>query len=176
MTKFRKIALAGAAAIALSAAPASAAELLYSFSSDSGTLDFSFTLDSNPTPDSFTGGLFFAFFDYPVSTPTGAETATIGFENSIIGGGVGISTPTFFFGLDPGSQLYSGPEASPTMLTGDFLFTGFVEKSASGPLSGTLSVTEVNAAVPEPGTWAMMLLGFGAMGWSFKRRRKLALA
>lgn len=35
---------------------------------------------------------------------------------------------------------------------------------------------EVNAAVPEPGTWAMMLLGFGAMGWSFKRRRKLALA
>lgn len=27
-------------------------------------------------------------------------------------------------------------------------------------------------AVPEPGTWAMMLLGFGAMGVSLRRRRK----
>ena len=26
-------------------------------------------------------------------------------------------------------------------------------------------------AVPEPGTWAMMLLGFGLAGWSFRRRR-----
>ena len=29
------------------------------------------------------------------------------------------------------------------------------------------------AAVPEPATWAMMLLGFGAMGVSLRRRRKL---
>ena len=28
------------------------------------------------------------------------------------------------------------------------------------------------AAVPEPGTWAMMLVGFGAMGFSVRRRRK----
>lgn len=27
------------------------------------------------------------------------------------------------------------------------------------------------AGVPEPGTWAMMLLGFGAIGFSFRRRR-----
>ena len=27
------------------------------------------------------------------------------------------------------------------------------------------------AAVPEPGTWAMMLLGFGAIGVSIRRRR-----
>ena len=27
-------------------------------------------------------------------------------------------------------------------------------------------------AVPEPGTWAMMLLGFGAIGFSMRRRRK----
>ncbi|MEO7411463.1 MAG: PEPxxWA-CTERM sorting domain-containing protein [Sphingomicrobium sp.] len=30
----------------------------------------------------------------------------------------------------------------------------------------------VTGAVPEPGTWAMMLLGFGAMGVSLRRRRK----
>jgi hypothetical protein len=27
------------------------------------------------------------------------------------------------------------------------------------------------SAVPEPGTWAMMLLGFGAIGWQLRRRR-----
>ena len=26
-------------------------------------------------------------------------------------------------------------------------------------------------AVPEPGTWAMMLLGFGAIGYGMRRRR-----
>jgi hypothetical protein len=32
------------------------------------------------------------------------------------------------------------------------------------------------AAVPEPGTWAMMLLGFGAVGFAMRRRRTPALA
>lgn len=30
----------------------------------------------------------------------------------------------------------------------------------------------VNTAVPEPGTWAMMLLGFGAAGYSMRRRQR----
>ncbi len=33
-----------------------------------------------------------------------------------------------------------------------------------------------NAAVPEPGTWAMMLLGFGAIGFAVRRRRPSRLA
>jgi hypothetical protein len=40
-------------------------------------------------------------------------------------------------------------------------------KSTSG-YSGNLSST----AVPEPGTWAMMLVGFGAVGFAMRRRRK----
>lgn len=31
----------------------------------------------------------------------------------------------------------------------------------------------VVSAVPEPGTWAMMLLGFGAVGFSLRRRRRI---
>jgi hypothetical protein len=31
---------------------------------------------------------------------------------------------------------------------------------------------QATAAVPEPGTWGMMLLGFGAMGVSMRRRRR----
>lgn len=41
----------------------------------------------------------------------------------------------------------------------------------AGAFSGTLAFAQ---AVPEPGTWAMMLLGFGAIG-AFMRRRKPAL-
>ena len=34
----------------------------------------------------------------------------------------------------------------------------------------------VPAAVPEPGTWATMLLGFGLLGWRFRRERETKLA
>jgi hypothetical protein len=35
----------------------------------------------------------------------------------------------------------------------------------------TLGSNVAGGAVPEPGTWAMMLLGFGAIGVAFRRRR-----
>ena len=37
------------------------------------------------------------------------------------------------------------------------------------------SATPGRGAVPEPSTWAMMLLGFGAVGAAMRRRRKTAL-
>jgi hypothetical protein len=42
----------------------------------------------------------------------------------------------------------------------------------NGSYSGTLNVQ----AVPEPASWAMMLIGFGAMGLAVRRRRRPALA
>lgn len=39
-----------------------------------------------------------------------------------------------------------------------------------------LSSIKVNAAVPEPATWAMMLLGFGAIGLSVRARRRSGIA
>jgi len=35
------------------------------------------------------------------------------------------------------------------------------------------TLSSATGAVPEPSTWAMMLMGFGAMGVSLRRRRKL---
>ena len=37
---------------------------------------------------------------------------------------------------------------------------------------GAITVPSVSGAVPEPATWAMMLLGFGAVGVSLRRRRR----
>ena len=36
--------------------------------------------------------------------------------------------------------------------------------------------TANNGAVPEPSTWAMMLMGFGAIGVALRRRRSTNLA
>lgn len=53
-----------------------------------------------------------------------------------------------------------------------------------GPWAGTTGAADLadqlfvrpaqNGAVPEPGTWAMMLLGFGAIGLAFRRSRSTA--
>lgn len=45
----------------------------------------------------------------------------------------------------------------------------------NGSYGGNLTFAP-NTAVPEPATWAMMLLGFGAVGWQFRRKRNTALA
>ena len=39
---------------------------------------------------------------------------------------------------------------------------------------GTVAVSAETGAVPEPSTWAMMLLGFGGIGIALRRRRKTA--
>lgn len=43
----------------------------------------------------------------------------------------------------------------------------------NGALGGTVAFSSI-AAVPEPGTWALMLVGFGAIGFSMRRRRNAA--
>jgi hypothetical protein len=50
---------------------------------------------------------------------------------------------------------------------------GSIGAGGNGAYTGTLSFA--NNAVPEPGTWAMMLLGFGAVGFAMRRRAPKAL-
>ena len=62
--------------------------------------------------------------------------------------------------------------------------TAFGEESDGGTLNNWFSnfeehafyLTDVGMAVPEPSTWAMMLLGFGAAGFALRRGRKPKLA
>ena len=46
----------------------------------------------------------------------------------------------------------------------------------SGTNAFEIDNVAVNSAVPEPATWAMMLLGFGAVGFSARRRRSMVFA
>ena len=50
---------------------------------------------------------------------------------------------------------------------GTYTLTINGENNSTGSLGGTVTIN----AVPEPGTWAMMLLGFGAAGFAMRRRR-----
>jgi hypothetical protein len=46
--------------------------------------------------------------------------------------------------------------------------------SGAGSLGGSITIRP--AAVPEPATWAMLLVGFGAVGFAMRRRRAPILA
>jgi hypothetical protein len=51
----------------------------------------------------------------------------------------------------------------------------FMSLADSGTL--TFSASSVTPGVPEPSTWAMMLVGFAGLGFAFRRsRRKVAMA
>lgn len=40
--------------------------------------------------------------------------------------------------------------------------------------TGLSEVQFVSSAVPEPASWAMMIIGFGAVGYALRRRRRIA--
>ena len=66
------------------------------------------------------------------------------------------------------------------IFSGNFVATGADTLSftnlTGGPNEGILLDAVSVAAVPEPATWAMMLLGFGAIGFAMRRRRSPPLA
>lgn len=140
--------------------PASAAPLLYSFTGLPGlATNFSFKVESNPFPFSADqAGFQSAIFD---NVGYGSGTKFVRFYSASYGGG---------FGDFLGAQLYSGHYSAPTLLTGVFALTN-TSKSPRGTLTVS-AVSAVAAAVPEPGTWAMMLVGFGLVGGMARMQRR----
>jgi hypothetical protein len=59
------------------------------------------------------------------------------------------------------------------------IFLIFSANQAGGPghtISATFTDTTDIGAIPETSTWAMMALGFGALGYAASRRRKASIA
>ena len=55
---------------------------------------------------------------------------------------------------------------------GEYTLTINGVNRGTGSLAGTVTIAQ---AVPEPATWAMMLLGFGAVGFGMRRQRRQTL-
>lgn len=175
--KFKTLLTATAACVAAATAvPASAATLFFELT---GGRNVTFSLDSNPTPDSsqtFLGEQA-AFFNV-AGTVNGVATTidTISFGTGIFAP-LSINAPGLgFTQFSGGGPLFSGPGNAPVFAPGTFQMTNafFPEQNS------TLVISEqVAAAVPEPSTWAMMLLGFGFIGGamrSAKRRQKVTVS
>src|SRR3989337_3011287 len=72
-------------------------------------------------------------------------------------------------GFDPGAENWELSAVNLTSGTHSIFVNGsVVGTSNNGSYSGLLNV----ATVPEPATWAMMLLGFGAVGATMRFRRR----
>ncbi len=61
-----------------------------------------------------------------------------------------------------------------------YITTTRQRKGANGATVDYVSIngepTEVTAPTPEPSTWAMMILGFGAIAWRMKKMRRYSLS
>jgi hypothetical protein len=151
---------ATALAAALYAAPAHAEILDFSYFNGKIGL-ITWTQPSDPTPSSSING------QSTEATVSNSMSRLEGFtevlfNNSAFGGGLGITISVFDI-MDHGPQLYTGSEAEPMFSVGTFNLG-----------EGTLTVTA--APVPEPSTWAMMLLGFAGLGFAGYRTRRAASA
>lgn len=163
--------LASVAVVALSTSSANAAPLSFDFSGPSGTAVFQ--LDSNPTPDfssTFIGSDQFGFNNVAGTFGGIAGTAsTISFGRGSIFSSFSITAPNLGFTQFSSPTLFTGSQTMPTFSTGSFtLVNPFFG-------NGTLNISSVQAAVPEPASWAMMIMGFGVVGLAMRRRQKVTM-
>jgi hypothetical protein len=140
--------------------------------------------DSNPTILDFgNGGFDFAFshFNYWLNgSPVAITPTDIRFFTPANGGGFFIclgplpcGNGVFPNGLGTGppfTQLYSGPNSAPTLLTGAYTFQMGVAVNSIGDSAGNDTLL-ASAAVPEPSS--LMLVGTGALGLLGIIRRRL---
>ncbi len=146
-------------------APAGA-QVAYNFSgSVSGT-----TVRVNFTVDTFligTGSVFPSDFDGCTPLPS-SECNRILFDDDDVGGADRLDFEVVFFGNEffPSFPFY--------FADGAFSSLGTHQTASGNP--GTLTVRQLDSAVPEPTSWAMMLTGFGAAGVALRRRRRTELS
>lgn len=107
---------------------------------------YSFDLPASPTPTTYAVNDSFS---------VGGHT----FFNALVKGG---------FDRFTGDQLYTGSESAPTYKLGSYIFQ---RDNSLGSDNGSLTISLLTAAVPEPACWALMIAGFGMTGFAMRNRK-----
>jgi hypothetical protein len=150
--------LAGAlcAASLFAASPAAAGVTYFTVTGDA---DVSFSLDDSAAPSSFDADSF--SYSGPVLFNGSPDFFSFTFYDTAFSGGIQIGPLGVL-----GPQLYSGTTADPTFLLGTYALGGYTQEE-----SYMLTISDTAPGVPEPATWAMMLIGFGAIGFGMRAQR-----
>lgn len=155
-------------------------------------LDFFYQITNLGTSNTSINELTFgSFAGFDVSSPgTGAwqqlgafGVFTSGDEmadsarRSLDGSVIGVNFATTLFGdVDAGINALLNPGETSAIFQIRVAATNF--QPGTFTAQNGIGITGIGfapaSAVPEPGTWAMMLLGFGGMGYTLRRRRKAA--
>jgi hypothetical protein len=155
---------------AFMAAPASAATLLFNLESLDNyptRINASWTAESSPTPSYVGSSSFYITVSYLTGDP-GNGDYNVGFFTPDYAQNGGL----FIAGVMlTGSQVFTGPLQNPTFLIGSFdFYTGVFHQGHE--LLTITNEAPIASAVPEPSTWAMMILGFVGIGFMACRRKQ----
>lgn len=184
-----KFTLFAAALLASSASPAFAAPVIYNVNAQAGANTVTGTITTNGkigvlAQDDVTD-YSLSFFRDGVSTGTADSSVFV--QREIAGSALTASASDLFFDYsgEPGSGFYFASEGfanyfcSNTNAFGcgngvNNTLTISTSLNESIIRSGVQSINNavVTAAVPEPATWAMMLVGFGGIGFAMRRRKR----
>lgn len=154
--KLKQVLAAVAAPLAVAAVPADAAVFTFTLT---GAYTASFEVDED---EFLKPADFDDYFEVNATGTIGSRTGShiVAFNTTGFDGGLTLGDE--FTNLW-GEQLFAGTTTDPVMRTG--AFTLLVDGQSG-------SVVSLNiAAVPEPMTWALMVVGFGAVGVAMRRRR-----
>jgi hypothetical protein len=123
---------------------------------DLGTLTLDAAKSVNPVSDNF-------FLDVVFTAPGAGGTTFDATLTGMLNPGNGNGTVTIDF--TPATITYAG---------GSFILSvaelDLTKTNLSDPITGTIS-NSITTAVPEPSTWAMMMLGFCGVGFMAYRRK-----
>jgi PEP-CTERM motif len=157
---------AGLAAVVIAmATPANASLLSFELV---GSRQASFTIDTETAPDFFSSSFIGeqTRFDNVAGVFAGAPgVASVSF-GTFLAASLNINgIPALGFTQFAGPELFTGSGSDPVFKLGTFNLTSIVSGNS------TLTISTVAAAVPEPSTWAMMIIGFAGLGFASRRRR-----